>query len=193
MPQSQQHGIQDRSVTYTTAHGNAGYLTHWARPGIESASSWILVRFITTKPEQELPRWLFKQLRRIASFQEWLWMKLTCLWWAFPYSLTYSFIKHSLNDCSVQGALCKMISSQSLSYLYRQTPGDLVKTRCWFSGSGRGPRFCIPNETPGLPLLLLHRHILGREGLGCILDNICLPTCWSFQLIEINIKSAILH
>ena len=31
---------------YTTAHGNAGSLTHWARPGIKPASSWILVRFV---------------------------------------------------------------------------------------------------------------------------------------------------
>ena len=31
------------------SHSNTRYLTHWARPGIESVSSWILVRFITTK------------------------------------------------------------------------------------------------------------------------------------------------
>ena len=31
---------------YTTAHGSAGSLTHRAMPGIETASSWILVRFI---------------------------------------------------------------------------------------------------------------------------------------------------
>jgi len=39
-------------VTYTTAQGNAGSLTHWVRPGIEPKSSWILVRFVnhwTTK------------------------------------------------------------------------------------------------------------------------------------------------
>jgi len=30
-------------VTYTTAHGNAGSLTHWVRPGFEPESSWILV------------------------------------------------------------------------------------------------------------------------------------------------------
>ena len=34
-------------LTYTTGHGNAGSLTHWRRPGIEPASSWIPVRFIT--------------------------------------------------------------------------------------------------------------------------------------------------
>ena len=42
MPQPRQLGIQAVSVTYTTAHGNAGSLTHWARPGIEPESSRIL-------------------------------------------------------------------------------------------------------------------------------------------------------
>ena len=46
MPQSQQVGIQAASPTYTTAHGNAGSLTPWARPGIEPTSSWFLVRFV---------------------------------------------------------------------------------------------------------------------------------------------------
>ena len=41
-------------VTYTTAHGNAGSLTQWARPGIKPASSWMLIRFISTEPWQEL-------------------------------------------------------------------------------------------------------------------------------------------
>ena len=42
------------SVTYTTAHGNKRSLTHWARPGIEPASSWTLVRFVSTAPWREL-------------------------------------------------------------------------------------------------------------------------------------------
>ena len=41
--QPQQHRIQATPVTYTTAHSNAGSLTHGARPGMEPASSWILV------------------------------------------------------------------------------------------------------------------------------------------------------
>ena len=32
---------------YTTAHGNAGSLTHWAMPGIKPANSWFLVRFVS--------------------------------------------------------------------------------------------------------------------------------------------------
>ena len=48
-PQPQQHqlGIRAVSVTYTTAHGNAGSLTHWVKPGIKPESSWILVGFGT--------------------------------------------------------------------------------------------------------------------------------------------------
>ena len=49
-----------QSVTYTTAHGNAGSLTYWVSPGIKPASSWIPVRFITAQPWWELPKWSFK-------------------------------------------------------------------------------------------------------------------------------------
>ena len=42
------------SVTYTTACGSAGPLTHRVRPGMEPVSSWILVGFFTTDPGQEL-------------------------------------------------------------------------------------------------------------------------------------------
>ena len=46
-PQPRQHGIQAASLTYTAARGNARSLTHWARPAIESTSSWIIVGFLT--------------------------------------------------------------------------------------------------------------------------------------------------
>ena len=51
-PQPQQQGIQAMSATYTTAHGNLGSLTHWARPEIKPASSR-MVRFIPTEPWRE--------------------------------------------------------------------------------------------------------------------------------------------
>ena len=41
-PQPPQHQIRAMSLTYTTAHSNAGSLTHWAKPGIEPTSSWTL-------------------------------------------------------------------------------------------------------------------------------------------------------
>ena len=42
------------SVTYTTAHGKVGSLTHWTKPGIEPTSSWMLVGFISAEPQWEL-------------------------------------------------------------------------------------------------------------------------------------------
>ena len=41
------------SVTCTTAHGNTGSLTHKVGWGTKRASSWMLVRFISTEPRQE--------------------------------------------------------------------------------------------------------------------------------------------
>ena len=42
------------SVIYTKAQSNTGSLTHWARPGMEPASSWMLVRFASAEPRWEL-------------------------------------------------------------------------------------------------------------------------------------------
>ena len=38
--QPQQRRIPASSATYTIGHGTTGFLTHWARPRIEPASSW---------------------------------------------------------------------------------------------------------------------------------------------------------
>ena len=53
-PQPQQWRIWATSSTHTTAYGNTGSLTHWARSGIKPASLWMLVRFISTELWQEL-------------------------------------------------------------------------------------------------------------------------------------------
>ena len=37
-------------------HSNTRYLIHWARPGIEPTTPWLLVGFVSTEPQQELPR-----------------------------------------------------------------------------------------------------------------------------------------
>ena len=52
MPQPRQ--IWAASVTYTTVHSNARSLTHWARPEMEPAVSWFLVRFVSAVPKREL-------------------------------------------------------------------------------------------------------------------------------------------
>ena len=53
-PEPQQRQIPAVSVTCTTAHHNAGSLTHWMRPGIEPTTSRFLVEFISAAPWQEL-------------------------------------------------------------------------------------------------------------------------------------------
>ena len=53
-PALQQLGIWAKSATFTTAHSNAGSLTHWVRPGIEPKTSWFLVGFVSSKPWREL-------------------------------------------------------------------------------------------------------------------------------------------
>ena len=45
-PEPQQRGIWAASGTYTMAHGNAGSLSYWVRPGIEPETSRFLVRFV---------------------------------------------------------------------------------------------------------------------------------------------------
>ena len=61
-PQPQPRRIQALSVTYTTAHGNAGSLTHQVRPGIKPKSSWILIAFVSAAPLRALPVCFFSLL-----------------------------------------------------------------------------------------------------------------------------------
>ena len=53
-PQPRQCQIWVASATYATAHSTLVSLTHWARPGIEPASSWMPVRCTSTEPWWEL-------------------------------------------------------------------------------------------------------------------------------------------
>ena len=53
-PQPQQHQIWAASSNYTPAPSNTGSFTHRARSGIEPASSWMLVRFVSAEPQRGL-------------------------------------------------------------------------------------------------------------------------------------------
>ena len=57
MPQQRQ--IRAASAIYITAHGNARSLTHRAMPGIEPATLWFLVGFISAVPQWELRLFIF--------------------------------------------------------------------------------------------------------------------------------------
>ena len=46
--------IGAKSAIYTTGHVNARSLTHWVKPGMEPATLWFLIRFISAAPRQEL-------------------------------------------------------------------------------------------------------------------------------------------
>ena len=39
------------SATYTKAQGNAGSLSHCAKPGVKPDTLWLLVEFVTTEPQ----------------------------------------------------------------------------------------------------------------------------------------------
>ena len=54
IPQPEQCQIWATSETYITAHSNTRSLTHWVRSGIKPECSQMLVRFISTEPQEEL-------------------------------------------------------------------------------------------------------------------------------------------
>ena len=65
-PQSQQCRIQAVSTTYTAACGNAGFLTHWLRPGIKPTSSRILLGFVARWATMGTPK-LYLERITLAS------------------------------------------------------------------------------------------------------------------------------
>ena len=58
-PQPQHLGIRVAPVIHSAAHGNARSPIHWSRPGIEPASSWILVGVINSWATKGTPIFLF--------------------------------------------------------------------------------------------------------------------------------------
>jgi len=61
---------------YTTAHGNAGSLTHRTRSGIESTTSWRVVRFVSAAPQWEFPVLPILECHRNETIQN----MLFCVW-----------------------------------------------------------------------------------------------------------------
>ena len=47
------------------------YLTCWARPGIKPASSWVLIGFVTTDPQQELLKCISEMCFLITKLESW--------------------------------------------------------------------------------------------------------------------------
>ena len=63
------------SGTHTSAHSNIGSLIHWARPAIEPASSWLLVRSVSPEPQRDSLGDFLKVKRQIRARVK---SKLTC-------------------------------------------------------------------------------------------------------------------
>ena len=82
-PEPQQLRIWDASATHTTAHGNAGPLTNWARPRIEPMSSWILVGFVTAEPWWKLL--LFPLFSNIIHWEHYtlVFLDTFLIYWSF--------------------------------------------------------------------------------------------------------------
>ena len=81
----QQHETWATSVTYTTAHSNAGSLTHGARPGIEPLSSWMLLGFAN--------HWTMKGTPSLLMYK--------MLHWVFHEVNVFKCLAHS--RCSIVG------------------------------------------------------------------------------------------
>ena len=119
IPQPQQCQIRAVSATYTTANSNTQSLTHWARPGIEPATSRHLVRFVSTVPGQTLqePNMLKEVFPHLKDNQD-----LSCdLWdseWSRPaWELISNYVASSWCWDSIfcthhQGCLCSEVRTK---------------------------------------------------------------------------------
>ena len=89
-PQPQQRGIQAESATYTTAHSNAGSLTHWERQEIKPVSSWMLTGFVSTEPCWELPFLFLKLSIQNLIFKYLMIWKKHIKWKKAKYKIIYT-------------------------------------------------------------------------------------------------------
>ena len=108
-PQPQQHKIQATSVTYTTAHSNAVSLAHWARPGKEPASPWILVGLATITVCHDANSYIFfffVLLIRITPLK----FKISKRWFLVPRE---NLVKHYIS-----GAQRKEVTSSKKDFCF---------------------------------------------------------------------------
>ena len=100
--------------TYTTAHGNVGSLTHWARPAIEPISSWIQIGFLTTVPRRELPTFFTSWYPEMIYANHWNY---------FVRSQILSKCSNSPWHLLTKMSMCK--AQRSLSSMVREHPQGL--------------------------------------------------------------------
>ena len=126
-PQLQQRQIWAVSATYTTAHGHAGSLTHWARPGIEPTISWFLVGFISAAPRRELHNFYIPIIICVMRWSRRL------IWRYMYYNIFH--LQRKRNKKLVWGAeyngLVKLCSVQTTPELPFQPPSANISRLGW--------------------------------------------------------------
>ena len=77
MPQPQQHQIRATSATFAAiCYGNAGFLTHWAGPGIKPTSSQML-RWVLNPLSHNRNSWMHTVLDYKDVSDHWVWITST--------------------------------------------------------------------------------------------------------------------
>ena len=142
-PQPQSHGIWAASATYTTAHSNTRCLTHWARPGMEPETSWLLVGFVSTAPQWEHCLYhVFHDYVRI--YLCWYF----CFWIQYKYLCVQSFLPFFFWLClwplGVLGQGLNLHHSSDLSLCSNNT-GSLT---CCTTGGAPNPYSCYSRLQP---------------------------------------------
>ena len=155
-PQPQPHGVRAASATHTTAHGNAGPLTHWVRPGIEFVSSCILVGFVSTKPRRTLL--ILPHFNGTASRALWC--------HCHRKELICPKLFSALN-----GLWFGLQSFPALSGFYLWWPGLLVCPPSWLKNSWI---WALCRENPGMVCRILDAAGLGAALHGCGRNGFCL-------------------
>ena len=132
---SWQRGIWASSVIYTTAHGNAGSLTRWARPAIQSAASWVLVGFVmlshggNTQHREYSPKYV-GHWRKMVTWNGGTFLRKAgfSFWW-----LKNGNIQEGITKNWEQGSPCweSRITHNAHSCLPARTPGHICRVQRW--------------------------------------------------------------
>ena len=162
-------------MSVTAAHGNAGSLTHWARPGIKPTSSWIRVGFIIAEPQQELldihlydhREKVRRKLQNSDSMRE----RENCLYLSSHPERLASFNKQALRF-SLKGKVIRNKEKGSYVPFWRELfwPFQLVHY--------------TPRLQPGLALFPLQSIYCATKDLICL--HACLSCCSSLLSLHIQ-------
>ena len=152
------------SATYTTAHSNTGSLAHWARPGIEPASSWIVIRFVSTEP-----RW-----ERLYFFNSWAHIWLSVMQDCNLLLLCSLHFKVSLFDSLVSEQMCPEFQNMYFIPFVSQSPREVGSEATQNTGCA----------DPGQGIMVFIHHDCGSEASGDVKQK-CICTDGSISVTQL--------